>query len=422
MNKSFRYILLVTGIAIGVALFAQDKPPEKKSHVGKAIEKTFQTIDKQTLYKEKTEQKKAEEKQIQTYQQADFDKLKDATHEDITTIIVLLGEIPLESKNGIFAPAVLYNKNNIFNSNTDFAFTWVGLKATAKFTQKKFIWDNVSLQETLIGSFLYASGTNFGFFGERFNEDLLFYTNYTSQIVTLKISLPLYNILGLTFDSRQYFFVKRDTPPDFIMPKNHYNLFPRIDWNIEHYTEQGIDQLFDGLSFQNWIGYGIRSRWNTWGEPGKLQMGKEAKTFVIYSSTLTAGKVFENSQNVIVRLRLKGGIDNDFLSQPRFGGTIDNAKLDVVHGTTVDQFRVESFALYNMQYGFNVAKRLRMNLYLDYAFIIEPESQKIAGSGYGFRILGPGGLPVWLTHGISKNLSRDDNVSHVVMIMTAAGF
>ncbi|HXK65986.1 MAG TPA: hypothetical protein PK348_06940 [Spirochaetota bacterium] len=424
VEKLIRYILLAAVISISMVLFAQDKPQEKKSSIGKTIKKTIETIDKQTLYKEKkeTEQDKAEKKQIQTYQQADFDKLKDATHEDISTIIVLLGEIPLESKNSIFAPAILYNKNNIFNSNTDFAFTWVGFKATAKFTQKKFIWDNVSLQETLIGSFLYASGTNFGFFGERFNEDLLFYTNYTSEIVTLKISLPLYNILGLTIDSRQYFFIKRDTPPDFIMPKNHYNLFPRIDWNIEHYTEQGIDQLFNGIAFQNWIGYGIRSQWDTWGEPGKLQMGKEAKTFVIYSSTLTCGKVFGNSQNLIVRMRIKGGIDNDFLSQPRFGGTIDNAKLDVVHGTTVDQFRVESFALCNVQYGFNVATRLRMNLYVDYAYIINPASQHIAGSGYGFRILGPGGLPIWLTHGISKNLSQDDNVSQVVMIMTAAGF
>ncbi len=422
MDKSIRYIMVVLSIAISMALFAEDKQADKRSSVGKTIQKTFEKIDKQTLYKEKKEQELEENKQIHTYQQADFDKLKDATHEDISTIIVLLGEIPLESKNAIFAPAVLYNKNNIFNWNTDFAFTWVGFKATAKFTQKKFIWDNVSLQETFIGSFLYASGTNFGFFGERFNEDLLFYTNYISQIVTLKISLPLYNILGLTIDSRQYFFVERDTPPDFIMPKNHYNLFPRIDWNIEHYTEQGIDQLFDGIAFQNWIGYGNRNKWDTWGEPGNLQMGKEAKTFIIYSSTLTIGTVFKEKQNAIVRLRLKGGIDNDFLSQPRFGGTIDNAKLDVVHGTTVDQFRVESFALCNLQYGFNLMQRVRMNLFFDYALIINPGSQKIAGSGYGFRILGPGGLPIWLTHGISKNMSKADNPSQVVMIMTAAGF
>ncbi len=424
VNKSIQYILLGAVISISMTLFAQDKPHEEKSLVGKTIKKTLETIDKQTLYKEKKETKQdiADKKQIHTYQQADFDKLKDATHEDISTIIVLLGEIPLESRKSIFAPAILYNKNNIFNSNTDFAFTWVGFKATARFTQKKFIWDNVSLQETLIGSFLYASGTNFGFFGERFNEDLLFYTNYTSEIVTLKISLPLYNILGLTIDSRQYFFVERDTPPDFIMPKNHYNLFPRIDWNIEHYTEQGIDQLFNGIAFHNWVGYGIRSQWDTWGEPGKLQMGKEAKTFVIYSSTLTCGKVFGNNQNVIVRIRIKGGIDNDFLSQPRFGGTIDNAKLDVVHGTIVDQFRVESFALGNVVYGFNPGRRLRMNLYCDYAYIIQPQSQSVIGGGLGFRILGPGGLPIWLTHGTSKNISSPDDINHVVMIMTAAGF
>lgn len=422
VNKSIQYSILVTTITISMTLFAKDNPTQKKSYVGESIKKTFETIDKQTLYKEKTGSEKADKKQLQTYQQADFDKLKDATHEDISTIIVLLGEIALESKNSIFAPAILYNKKDILNSTTDFAFTWVGFKATAKFTQKKFIWDNVSLQETLIGSFLYASGTNFGFFGERFNEDLLFYTNYTSEIVTLKISLPLYNILGLTIDSRQYFFVERDVPPNFIMPKNHYNLFPRIDWNIERYTEQGIDQLFNGIAFQNWIGYGIRSQWDTWGEPGKLEMGKQAKTFVIYSSTLTVGKVFCNNQNAIVRLRLKGGIDNDFLSQPRFGGTIDNAKLDVVHGTTVDQFRVVSFALCNMQYGFNIAQRLRMNLFLDYARVIKPESQNVVGNGYGFRILGPGGLPIWLTHGISKNISAANDINQVIMIMTAAGF
>ncbi|MCX8123761.1 MAG: hypothetical protein N3F66_06310 [Spirochaetes bacterium] len=422
MSKFTHFIILLISIAISSTLFAEDKPAEKKSSVGKTIKKTLETIDKQTLYKENTTPFKEKEKQISTYQQADFDKLKEATHEDISTIIVLLGEIPLESKNSIFAPAVLYNKKNIFNSNTDFAFTWVGFKATAKFTQKKFIWDNVSLQETIIGSFLYASGTNFGFFGERFNEDLLFYTNYISEIVTLKISLPLYNNIGFTIDSRQYFFVERDTPKDFIMPKNHYNLFPRFDWNIEHYTEQGIDQLFNGIAFHNWIGYGIRNRWDTWGEPGKLQMGEEARTFAIYSSTLTIGKVFADNHNIIVRLRLKGGIDNDFLSQPRFGGTIDNAKLDVVHGTTVDQFRVESFCLCNMQYGFNLFSRLRMNMYFDYAYIINPQSQKIMGSGYGFRILGPGGLPIWLTHGISKNISANDRFNQVVMIMTAAGF
>ncbi len=422
MNKCIQIILLSVAVAISITLFAQDNPVENKSSVGQTIKKTFETIDKQTLYKEKTEPEKEEQKQLQTYQQADFDKLKDATHEDISTIIVLLGEIPLESKKGIFAPAILYNKKNIFNSNTDFAFTWVGFKATAKFTQEKFIWDNVTLQETLIGSFLYASGTNFGFFGERFNEDLLFYTNYTSQIVTLKISLPWYNIIGFTIDSRQYFFVKRDTPPDFIMPKNHYNLFPRIDWNIEHHSEQGIDQLFNGIAFQNWIGYGVRSRWDTWGETGKLQMGKEARTFAIYSSTLTVGKVFANNHNFVIRLRLKGGIDNDFLSQPRFGGTIDNAKLDVVHGTTVDQFRVESFSLCNVQYGCNIMSRLRMNLYLDYAYIINPDSRKVLGSGYGFKILGPRGLPIWFTHGISKNITTDDRLNQVVMVMTAAGF
>ncbi|MGQ9842445.1 MAG: hypothetical protein ACUVRK_02680 [Spirochaetota bacterium] len=137
MDKSIQYSILIITITISITLFAEDNPTEKKSYVGESIKKTFKTIDKQTLYKEKTENEKAEEKQIQTYQQADFDKLKDATHEDISTIIVLLGEIPLESKNGIFAPAILYNKKDIFNSTTDFAFTWVGFKATAKFTQKK---------------------------------------------------------------------------------------------------------------------------------------------------------------------------------------------------------------------------------------------------------------------------------------------
>ena len=260
MNIVKKIILLYVSLILTLTTFAEDNQKKEKQSVTKTIKKTIETLDKKTLYKEKKETQEVEKKTTHSYQQGNFDKLKDATHEDISTIIVLLGEIPLESKNSIFAPAILYNKNNIFNSNTDLAFTWVGFKATAKFTQKKFIWDNVSLQETFIGSFLYASGTNFGFFGERFNEDLLFYTNYTSQIVTLKIKFPCFATIGLTLDSRQYFFIKRDTPANFIMPQNHYNIFPRIDINIERYDEQGIDQLFNGVAFQNWIGYGIRNR------------------------------------------------------------------------------------------------------------------------------------------------------------------
>ena len=122
-------------------------------------------------------------------------------------------------------------------------------------------------------------------------------------------------------------------------------------------------------------------------------------------------------------------MDNDFLTRPRFGATIDNAKLDVVHGFSLDKFRVEEFGLINVKYGFNINDRIRMNLFLDYAHIFRhPEgdndlSKDIFGIGYGFRVLTFGGLPVWVTHGIGKICHPQWGATeHAVMILTAAGW
>ncbi len=67
VDKSIRNILLYSVICISMTLFAQDKPQEKKSSIGKTIKKTIETIDKQTLYKEKKEAKQeiTDKKQIQ---------------------------------------------------------------------------------------------------------------------------------------------------------------------------------------------------------------------------------------------------------------------------------------------------------------------------------------------------------------------
>jgi len=95
----------------------------------------------------------------------------------------------------------------------------------------------------------------------------------------------------------------------------------------------------------------------------------------------------------------------------------------VVHGFTVDSFRVKSFGLVNLKYGFDVASRLRINLFLDYARIFAPDPEHVAGSGYGIRILAIGGLPVWITHGIGRrNFPESARWEHVVMVMTAAGW
>ena len=125
----------------------------------------------------------------------------------------------------------------------------------------------------------------------------------------------------------------------------------------------------------------------------------------------------------MLRARYKGGQDNDFLTRPRFGGSIDNAKLDVVHGTTVEQFRCEGFALVNSRFSFNIFSRLRMNLFLDYARILGPTPQDVGGTGYGFRILAWGGLPIWLAHGIAKRYYPEGTKpEQTITFMTAAGW
>jgi hypothetical protein len=336
---------------------------------------------------------------------------------------VLVGEIPLSGKNGLYAPIFLTDKKNIFGSGSDLSFKWVGYKFTAGLTQRGFPWNGTTLSETFIGSFLYASGTNIGFSGGKQVEERRFYTNYTSEIITLKCQTPGRTAAAFTLDSRQYFFIERNPPADFTMPQNHVNVFPRLDLNLEMMTEKGIDQLARGIEIRTWAGYGVRSKWHRWGEPDNLQEGEKARTFVIYSAEAAAGLLLCGHHNLVVRARYKGGIDNDFLTRPRFGGTIDNARLDVVHGFTIDQFRVNAFGLANLKYGFDLWSRLRMNFFLDYARIISPDPEDIAGSGYGFRLLAFGGLPIWITHGIGRRFSPGNRkVEQTLMVMTAAGW
>lgn len=367
---------------------------------------------------------KERNKEITTIQnEADVTGIRESAHEDINSIIVLVGELPADKRDNVYAPIFLTDSKKIFGTITDFSFKWVGYKSTVKFQQNSFPWKNTSLSETVIGSFLYASGTNIGFNRGKLEEENRFYTNYTSEILTLKIKFPLFTSIAMTLDSRQYFFVKRDTPKDFIMPLNHINLFPRMDVSIDLLKEKGIDQLTSGFRISSWAGYGIRNRWEEWGEPDDLQTGEKARKFVIYSSEITAGLLFLKNHNLVIRARHKGGIDNDFLTRPRFGGTIDNAKLDVVHGFTIDQFRVKRFGIINTQYGFDIIQRLRFNLFFDYAHVFSPDKMDIIGTGYGFRILAWGGLPIWLTHGIGRIYSPEKQpFDHVFMIMSAAGW
>lgn len=354
---------------------------------------------------------------------ADLTGIKKSASEDMHNIVVLLGEIPVSSQEPVYAPVFIADRQKIFGSNTDFSFTWVGYKATMKLTQKKFPWKNTSLNETFIGSFLYASGTNIGFVSGNLQEEVRFYTNYVSELVTLTWHLPYRFSTAFTLDSRQYFFVERDVPEEFVMPKNHVNLFPRIDFGYDRQTEKGIDQITEGLRVSSWIGYGIRNRWEQWGLPPEYEAGEEARHFTIYSFTLTYGMLFRRSHNIVFRGRYKGGINNDFLTRPRFGGSIDNAKLDVVHGFTVDSFRVNNFSLLNMRYGFDLFSRLRLNFFLDYARIFSPDREDVLGSAYGIRIISFGGLPIWLTHSIGRAVYPENQPwEQVIMVMTAAGW
>ena len=353
----------------------------------------------------------------------DTSSLKESAHEDINNILVFLGEIPIKGDSPIIAPVFMTDQKKIFGSGTDLSFSWVGYKMTIKFTQNNFPFKNTSLHETLIGSFLYASGTNLGFIDSKFGTGTRFFTNYVSQIISLKWKMAKYFSSGLGIGSRQYFFVRRSTPYGFIMPKDHINIFPRISFNLGQLNEKGIDQLTEGILLSSWIGYGLRSRWQTWGTPDDPQSGTHARDFFIYSTTLMAGLLVGDSHNFIIKLKFKGGIDNDFISRPRFGGSIDNAKLDLIHGFAIDAFRVSRFGLMNISYGFNLADRLRFNLYFDYGRIFFPSYRHLAGFGYGFRIIAFFGMPIWITHGIGRELfSQSAGFHHTIVVMTAAGW
>ncbi|HSV98060.1 MAG TPA: hypothetical protein VLM75_14155 [Spirochaetota bacterium] len=398
-----------------------DKPPAAKK---RAVRKIVDTISTGELYKQREKQEKRRVESGPGRDHEDLSSMHKSASEEIESIIVFLGEIPATGgRKALYAPVFLSESKGIFGTGTDFSLRWVGYKLSTRFTQKRFPWDNTTLSETLVGSFLYASGTNIGFQGNAVVEERRFYTNYTSQIVTLKVGLPFRAYAGFTLDSRQYFFVRRNAPEDFIMPNDHINLFPRIDLGIERLTEKGIDQIKQGFSLESWAGYGIRNKWERWGEEPILEDTTCARTFAIYSCEFTAGALFLRTHNLVFRAHYKGGIDNDFLTRPRFGGTIDNANLDVVHGFTVDNFRVESFGLVNLKYAFDAASRLRINVFLDYARIFDPDPEHVAGSGYGVRILAVGGLPVWITHGIGRReFPGNARWEHVVMVMTAAGW
>lgn len=385
--------------------------------------KILRDLSRREWYKQKKDAKPEKRETSSLDNEEDLSGFKKSASDEIEYVCVLLSEIPVSDKKAIIAPAFLVDKKSIWKSETDFNFKWVGYKFTSGLRHKKFPWDNTTLSETIIGSFLYASGTNIGFSGGKVIEENRFYTNYTSQIVTLKCQMPLHTGIAFTLDSRQYFFVKREPPPNFILPKDHVNIFPRLDLSFEILTEKGLDQLTNGIGIDAWAGYGIRSRWEDWGDPSNPEDAEKSRRFVIYCFTLTGGLLFLENHNIVLRARYKGGRDNDFLTRPRFGGTIDNAKLDLVHGFTVDEFRVNDYALVNLKYGFNLWSRLRMNLFLDYAHIFSPGRQDIFGSGYGFRILAFGGLPIWITHGIGRKLyPRPGPFEHTVLVMTAAGW
>ncbi|MCX7677638.1 MAG: hypothetical protein N2316_00300 [Spirochaetes bacterium] len=354
---------------------------------------------------------------------ADLSQIKESARADINNIAVILGEIPASGQKGVFAPVFLLDRKGVLFGSSDFSLSWAGLKATMKLSQKKFPWEKTTLEETFIGSFLYASGTNLGFISSEFGENTKFYTNYISEIVTLKYNFIKNFNVCVSLDSRQYFFVKKTVPENFVMPLNHFNVFPRVDVNFSDLTEKGIDQITHGVGIFSWIGYGVRNRWEKWGTPPNYEMGEEARTFVIYSFTFIAGYAKDDDHNVVGRVRYKGGKDNDFLTRPRFGGTIDNARLDVVHGFTVDSFRVDAFFLVNTYYGFNLTKRLRLTLYVDGAHMFGEQKGDVGGVGIGLRVLAWGGLPVWFTYGIGAHLQPElRGPEQVVMLMSAAGW
>jgi len=399
--------------------------PDKKNQTSSTEKKNSfkQRLMKKKFYKKRKKTKVNKRRTIMNEEEIDISSIKESASEETNNILVLITEIPTGGSNPVLAPVFITDQKNIFNSGTDFSLKWVGLKATFKFTQKKFPFNSTTMQETLIGSFLHASGTNLGFIDNTFQAETRFYSHYISQIITLKWHMGKYLTTGYGLGSRQYFFNKRDTPADFIMPRNHINIFPRFIINIGKITERDIDKLTSGINLTAWVGYGLRNRWQKWGEPGNLQSSTSAKDFLIYSTTFTAGFLFAEDHNIVLRTRYKGGLDNDFLSQPRFGATIDNAGLDVVHGFTVDYFRVKNFSVVNLKYGFNLIKHIRFNFFFDYGHIFSPEKQDVIGTGCGIRLLAPFGVPLWFTHGIGIKINPEIKpIEHVFMLMAAAGW
>ena len=399
----------------------EDKAVKQPQKSGTAVKIMKGMIPK---YEQKKDEKLKKTETSTVMDEADASAIKESASEDLRNILVLLCEYPITGKNEpIYAPIFMKDEKQIFGTRTDFSFKWVGYKLTFGLKQNKFPWGNTTLEEYIIGSFLYASGTNLGFIREKFKEDIQFYTNYTNEIIVFKWKIVRPIALGFGLDSRQYFFIKKQTPEGFIMPEDHVNIFPHLILDLGVIKTKGIDLLTDGFMLSNFAGYGIRSSWKEWGEPGDLQTGARAQKFVIFSSTLSLGILFGDDQNIVLRARFKGGLNNDFLSRPRFGGTIDNANLDVVHGFTLDEFRVYQFGLVNFKYGFNIVKRLRLNALFDYAHIFSSKTENIIGTGYDIRIIAIGGLPIWFTHGFGKKLSPvPEPWQQTFMIMTAAGW
>jgi hypothetical protein len=84
---------------------------------------------------------------------------------------------------------------------------------------------------------------------------------------------------------------------------------------------------------------------------------------------------------------------------------------------------VNNFGIANFRYGFDVLRRLRFTVFLDYAHVFSPEREDVVGSGYAFRIISFGGLPIWLTHGFGRKFYPSVKpFEHVVTVMTAAGW
>ncbi|MBN1532924.1 MAG: hypothetical protein JXA20_09700 [Spirochaetes bacterium] len=398
-----------------------EKAPAKdtKGTIIKKIKKIVPT------YKERKDARARKSHTSEIQNDVDARAIKESASQDLKNVLVLLSEISLRSGNPTVAPVFMTDHKEVFGTKTDLAFSWVGYKMTLKLKQPHFPFRNTSLQEVIIGSFLYASGTNLGFVksSSTFQKETRFYTNYTSEMLILRWRMARYFTSGYGLDSRQYFFVRRETPYGFRLPKNHVNVFPYLILEIGSLHEQGIDQLTEGILLYAWGGYGTRSRWSWWGDADNPQSGGYARHFSIISAWMKFGILVAGHHNLVVRLLFKGGFNNDFLNRPRFGATIDNARLDVVHGFPLDYFRVNSFSLLNMSYGFNIFSRLRLTLYFDYAHTFLPRKNNIIGTAYGIRIITIGGLPVWFTHGMGTRIFPDaPHLYHAFMVMTAAGW